>query len=77
MDKRWLNLIEAAKYSSIGRHRLKAMAHTGAVKACQDQGDGRSGWIFDRLSLDQYFESQMVMATAEKRARAIIRGISI
>lgn len=75
MDKRWLNLIEAAKYSSIGRNRLKTMAHTGAVKACQDQGDGRNGWIFDRISIDQYFESQMVMVIAEKRAQAIIRGI--
>jgi len=77
MDKRWLNLIEAATYSSIGRHRLKEMAYAGIVKACRDLGHGRNQWIFDRLSIDQYFEHQMVMASSEKKAGAIIRGIRI
>ena len=55
---RWMKLKTAALYSSIGIHRLKDLAESGTIKGFQDPDDGRGGWIFDRLSIDKYRESQ-------------------
>jgi len=66
IDPRWLTLKEAAHYSSIGEARLVSMAKEGDVKGFQDQGDGRRGWIFDRLSLDAYREGQAQPTYREK-----------
>jgi hypothetical protein len=77
LDPRWLALKEAAHYSAIGEARLISMAKAGAVKGFQDQGDGRRGWIFDRLSLDAYREAQALQPTYREKALAIFRGLSL
>ena len=71
IEPRWLTLKEAAHYTAIGEARLVSMAKEGDVKGFQDQGDGRRGWIFDRLSLDAYREGQAI-PTMEEKALAII-----
>ena len=76
IDPRWLTLKEAAHYSSIGEARLVSMAKEGDVKGFQDQGDGRRGWIFDRLSLDAYREGQ-AQPTYREKALAIVREVSL
>ena len=70
--KRWLTLREAAAYSSIGESRLIRMAKEGTVKGFQDLGDGRRGWIFDRLSIDHYRESWATQPTYRERALEIL-----
>jgi hypothetical protein len=76
MTKRWLTLKEAAGYSAIGKHRLIAMAQDGRVKGFQDPDDGRNGWIFDRLSIDAYRESQ-AKPTYREKALAILGGVRL
>jgi len=76
-DKRWLTLREAANYSAIGESRLIRLAKAGEVKGFQDQGDGRRGWIFDRLSLDAYREAQALQPTHREKALAIMNGVRL
>jgi len=77
IEPRWLTLRQAAAYSSIGESRLVSMAKAGAVKGFQDMGDGRRGWIFDRLSLDSYREGQATQPTYREKALAIAGGIRL
>ena len=77
LEPRWLALKEAAHYSAIGEARLISMARSGAVKGFQDTGDGRRGWIFDRLSLDAYRESQALQPTFREKALAIVNGVRL
>ncbi|RZB36328.1 MAG: hypothetical protein SRB2_02153 [Desulfobacteraceae bacterium Eth-SRB2] len=58
INPRWLNLKEAARYSGIGKERLKKLADESHIKGFQDPDDKRGKWIFDRYSLDQYRENQ-------------------
>lgn len=58
-DKRWLKLKDAAHYSSIGEKRLKELAKRGLVQGYQDEDLKRGDWVFDRHSLDKYWESQL------------------
>jgi len=69
---RWLTLREAAHYSAIGEARLVSMAKAGTVKGFQDMDEGRHGWIFDRLSIDQYREGQALQPTIHERALEIL-----
>jgi len=55
---RWLKLIPAAKYSAIGRNRLKALAAKGIIKGFRDLDSKRRDWIFDKESLDSYRQNQ-------------------
>ena len=55
---RWLKLIPAAKYSAIGRNRLKALAAKGIVKGFRDIDSKRRDWVFDKESLDTYRKNQ-------------------
>ena len=77
IEPRWLTLRAAARHSSIGEARLVAMARAGAVKGFQDQGDGRRGWIFDRLSLDSYREGQATQRTHHEKALAIMQEVRL
>jgi hypothetical protein len=58
IQPRWLKLIDAVRYSGLGKMRLKELAMTGEIIGGQDSGDRRGGsegtWIFDRLSIDRY-----------------------
>lgn len=56
---RWLKLRDACKYAAIGKLRLKSLAQAGEVAGHPDPDSARGDWIFDRLSLDRYRESQM------------------
>ena len=71
--KRWFTLKEAAKYSAIGKHRLVVMARIGKIKGFQDVDSGRHEWIFDRLSIDNYREAQMIGISAKEKALEIMR----
>ena len=77
MDKRWLTTREAAVYASISRDRLKRICQKGLIKGCPDPDNRRGDWIFDRLSIDAYRESQMTQATAREKALAIIKGVQL
>lgn len=57
--KRWLKITDAAEYSSIGRHRLRELVlKKKAIKGFIDPDSKRGDVIIDRLSLDDYRESQ-------------------
>lgn len=77
MEKRWLTLKEAAKYSSIGLNRLQKMAQSGEVRACQDENDGRRRWIFDRESLDLYYMVQMSGPSRREKVLAVLKDIHL
>ena len=55
---RWMKLRDAAKYSAIGRQRLKDLAQDGSIIGFQDPESNRRDWIFDRTSIDAYREAQ-------------------
>jgi hypothetical protein len=77
MISRWLTLKEASKYSSIGMKRLKKLALEKRIKGSPDPDNGRGDWIFDRLSIDGYRESQLVNDSAKEKALAIIKGVQL
>lgn len=52
--KRWITTVEAARYSGIGRKRLKRLAHAGDIVGGEDPEDQRGTWIFDKVSIDTY-----------------------
>jgi len=60
---RWLKLKEATKYGAIGKGRLIELARSGVIKGAPDPDSKRRDWIFDRLSIDSYRESQMPAQT--------------
>jgi len=74
MDKRWLKLRDAARYSSIGINRLVELAEAGAVKGFQDPDDKRRPWVFDRHSIDRYREGQAAEADVQQRALNILNS---
>lgn len=53
---RWIKLVPAVKYSSIGKDRLKALAKKpdSIIIGFPDPDSKRKDWIFDRESLDKY-----------------------
>lgn len=74
LTPRWLKLKPAAKYSSIGENRLIDLAKEGVIKGVQDPDSKRRDWIFDRLTIDDYREGQMVVPTIHEKALAIMGG---
>ena len=75
---RWLPLKAAAKYSAIGRHRLKSLARDGAIAGFPDPDSGRGDWIFDRLSIDKYREAQagldVIKAVADRLRHEFVKA---
>ena len=63
---RWLKLIPAAIYSSLGQHRLKELAKKGVIVGYPDPDSKRGDWIFDRESLDKYRRRQAPPNIEEK-----------
>lgn len=59
VSPRWLKLKDASNYSAIGQRKLKLLAQEGKIRGFQDTDSLRGDWIFDKLSLDEYRESQM------------------
>ena len=70
LNPRWLKIKEAARYSAIGKDRLKQLAGDGIIVGFNDPDSGRGDWIFDRYSLDQYREDQA--GNLERKALAIM-----
>ena len=54
MSARWIKLKEAARYSSLGQHKLKDLAQKRIIRGFKDPDSERGDWIFDRESLDSY-----------------------
>lgn len=51
---RWIKLIPAVKYSSIGKDRLKDLAKKGIIIGFSDPDNKRGDWLFDKESIDNY-----------------------
>lgn len=54
ISPRWIKLIPAAKYSSIGKDRLKDLAKKGIIIGFSDPDNKRGDWLFDKESIDNY-----------------------
>lgn len=65
-DARWLKLIPASIYSSMGQHRLKELAKKGVIVGYSDLDSKRGDWIFDKESLDKYRLRQAPQNIEEK-----------
>ncbi len=63
---RWLKLIPASIYSSMGQHRLKELAKKGVIVGYPDPDSKRGDWIFDKESLDKYRLRQAPQNIEEK-----------
>ena len=74
ISPRWLRLTDAVDYSAIGKKRLVEYAKKGVVSGFQDP-DNKNAWIFDRLSIDRFRESQNPMTGAKNRALEIMRSV--
>jgi hypothetical protein len=70
ISPRWLKLKEAARYSAIGKDRLKQLAQAGEIVGFSDPDTKRGDWIFDRQSLDRYRLNQA--SYLEQKALAIM-----
>ena len=70
-------LKEACLYAHIGRSRLVTLAQEGKVKGFQDPDSKRGDWIFDRISLDAYRESQYALPALREKALAIVRTVHV
>jgi hypothetical protein len=67
---------EAARYSSIGTKRLKALAVDKKILGVQDPDSGRNEWIFDRHSIDDYRTRQMTHLCGHlKKASEILQSV--
>ncbi len=78
MAQRWLNLKEAAKYSSIGQKRLILLAEDGSIRGFQDSDTKNRKWIFDRESLDSYRLSQSsATPTANDIVSSVMRRVAL
>jgi hypothetical protein len=71
-DARWIKLKEATRYAAIGKARLISLAVSGVIRGAKDPDSKRKDWIFDRLSIDSYRDSQMTGITIEQKALAIL-----
>lgn len=74
---RWMPLKEACLYAYIGKSRLVTLAQEGRVKGFQDPDNKRGDWIFDRLSLDAYRETQYNPPVIKEKALAIMRTVHV
>lgn len=54
ISPRWIKLVPATKYSSIGKDRLKMLAKKGIVIGFPDPDNKRGDWLFDKESIDNY-----------------------
>jgi hypothetical protein len=54
ISPRWIKLIPAVKYSSIGKDRLKDLAKKGIIIGFSDPDNKRGDWLFDKESIDNY-----------------------
>lgn len=70
---RWIKLKEATQYGNIGKSRLIQLAQSGVIKGVQDKDSARKDWIFDRLSIDAYWEAQMSDLSVKEKALEILR----
>ncbi len=63
---RWVKLIPAARYSSIGQKRLKLLAKRGLITGFPDPESKRKDWVFDIYSIDKYRLRQAPETIEEK-----------
>ena len=75
MQARWLKLKIASEYSSIGQKRLVQLALDGVITGFKDPDSGRSEWIFDRYSIDDYQLNQADPAQEKARVLKIMEGV--
>jgi hypothetical protein len=66
ISPRWIKLVPAVKYSSIGKDRLKALAKKGIIRGFSDPDNKRGDWLFDKESIDKYRLRQAPQTIEEK-----------
>jgi hypothetical protein len=54
---RWLKLKAAVEYCPYGQKKIIELIKEGKIKGGQ-MSDNKDGWFVDKLSLDQYMDSQ-------------------
>ena len=75
MEPRWLKLKDASKWSAIGQKRLVQLALDGVVTGFKDPDSGRSEWIFDRYSIDDYRLGQADPHQDKAKVLKLMEGI--
>lgn len=75
MEPRWLKLKDASKWSAIGQKRLVQLAMDGVIRGFQDPDSGRSEWIFDRYSIDDYRLNQADPAQDKAKVLKLMEGV--
>ena len=63
---RWLSLRRAASYSPYGKKKLISLIREKKIKGGQLH-DNKNLWFIDRLSLDEYLDSQCLCNDTEKK----------
>ena len=74
-DARWISLKAAAHYSNIGQKRLISLAESSAVVGFRDPDSGRSDWIFDKESLDEYRLNQADPSRDREKVLRLMQGV--
>ena len=69
---RWLKLLAASKYASIGKDKLKTLAFEKKIIGYQEP-DSRGDWIFDKESIDHYRLS--MVAKNKNKALSILNSL--
>jgi hypothetical protein len=68
VQRRWLKMADARRYSGLGRNLLRALADEGAITCGRTPGGHR---VFDRESIDAY------LARGRVEAVAILRSLGL
>jgi hypothetical protein len=74
-NARWLTLRQAVSYCPYGTKKLIRLAKEGKIKGGQLR-DNKNAWFFDRLSIDDYMESQLISDEIEQKAIDFVRRLS-
>jgi hypothetical protein len=75
MQPRWLKLKDASEYASLGQKRLVQLALDGVIRGFKDPDSGRSEWIFDRISIDEYRMNQADPAKEKAKVLKLMEGV--
>lgn len=71
---RWLNMKDACKHARCGKQKLIEMYYEGKIKAMQHPDKLSGQWLFDRESIDAYYESLCDTGNINKKAATILKA---
>jgi hypothetical protein len=67
----WIKLKPACKHISIGKDRLIRLVKDRIIKGYQDPESGNNDWLINRVSLEEYRESQYQSAQYEIESKVL------